>query len=63
VQFLLFAILAALSLGATWYCMFVFFAHSYRNWAASQTLVDLADSEIDHPSQVGALAAEGEVVP
>lgn len=45
-QSLLFAILAALSLGATWYYMFAFFAHSYRNWEASQTLVDLADPEI-----------------
>ncbi|KAJ5380746.1 uncharacterized protein N7496_003174 [Penicillium cataractarum] len=46
VQFFLFAILAALSLGATWYYMFAFFAHSFRNWEASQTLVDLADPEI-----------------
>ncbi|KAF3388385.1 Thioredoxin-like protein AAED1 [Penicillium rolfsii] len=45
-QFLLFAILAALSLGATWFYMFAFFAHSYRNWEASQSLVDLTDPEI-----------------
>lgn len=31
-HFFLFAILAVLSLGATWYYMFAFFAHSYRNW-------------------------------
>ncbi|EPS33901.1 hypothetical protein PDE_08863 [Penicillium oxalicum 114-2] len=46
-QFLLFALLAALSLGATWYYMFAFFAHSYRNWAASQTLIDLADAQVN----------------
>jgi hypothetical protein len=42
-QFFVFALLAALSLGATWYYMFAFFAHSYRNWESSQSLVDLAD--------------------
>ena len=31
-QFFIFAALAALSLGTTWYYMFAFFAHSYRNW-------------------------------
>lgn len=33
-QFFIFATLAALSLGATWYYMFAFFAHSYRSWEA-----------------------------
>ncbi|KAJ6136140.1 hypothetical protein N7512_001300, partial [Penicillium capsulatum] len=31
-QFLLFTILAALSLGSTWYYMFAFFVHTYRAW-------------------------------
>ncbi|KAF7719691.1 Uncharacterized protein PECH_004193 [Penicillium ucsense] len=44
-QFLLFASLAGLSLGTTWYYMFAFFAHSYLNWAASQLLIDLANSQ------------------
>ncbi|KAJ5495828.1 hypothetical protein N7539_000944 [Penicillium diatomitis] len=44
-QFLLFASLAGLSLGATWYYMFAFFAHSYHNWAASQPTVDLVDPQ------------------
>lgn len=34
-HFFLFVVLAALSLGATWYYMFAFFAHSYRNWEQS----------------------------
>ncbi|KAJ5168718.1 uncharacterized protein N7482_004312 [Penicillium canariense] len=45
-HFLVFAALAALSLGATWYYMFAFFAHSYRNWEAEQSLADLADLEM-----------------
>ncbi|KAJ5812332.1 hypothetical protein N7474_008633 [Penicillium riverlandense] len=35
-NFMVFASLAALSLAATWYYMFAFFAHSYRAWAGSQ---------------------------
>jgi hypothetical protein len=35
-HFNVFASLAALSLGATWYYMFAFFAHSYRAWAGTQ---------------------------
>lgn len=42
-QFFVFALLAALSLGATWYYMFAFFAHSYHNWESSQSLVDLTN--------------------
>ncbi|KAJ5081494.1 hypothetical protein NUU61_009758 [Penicillium alfredii] len=37
-QFALFAGLAALSLGTTWYYMFAFFAHSYRNWESGASL-------------------------
>lgn len=35
-HFRIFVTLAALSLAATWYYMFAFFAHSYRTWAGSQ---------------------------
>src|SRR6266478_2896692 len=35
-QLLVFALLSILSLGSTWYYMFAFFAHSYRDWAACQ---------------------------
>jgi hypothetical protein len=35
-HFRIFVSLAALSLAATWYYMFAFFAHSYRAWAGSQ---------------------------
>lgn len=37
-NFLLFAVLASLSLASTWYYMFAFFAHTYRNWEARSLL-------------------------
>lgn len=34
-RIVIFSVLAGVSLGTTWYYMFAFFAHSYRDWAAS----------------------------
>ena len=39
-HFVLFACLAALSLAATWYYMFAFFAHSYRDWERTRGALD-----------------------
>lgn len=45
-HFLLFVLLAALSLGATWYYMFAFFVHSYRNWEQTGGALALRGREL-----------------
>lgn len=45
-HFFVFTALAALSLGATWYYMFAFFAHSYRNWEETRSTLDLQGAEV-----------------
>jgi len=44
-HFFIFAVLATLSLGTTWYYMFAFFAQSYRTWEESRVL-ELQGAEI-----------------
>lgn len=41
-KFAIFIVLSALSIATTWYYMFAFFAHSYRNWEAGQPLLQQA---------------------
>ncbi|KAJ5678525.1 uncharacterized protein N7477_004158 [Penicillium maclennaniae] len=45
-HFFIFAVLAILSLGATWFYMFAFFAHSYRNWEETRGVSDLQGAEV-----------------
>ncbi|KAJ5121754.1 hypothetical protein N7526_008691 [Penicillium atrosanguineum] len=45
-HFFIFAALAVLSLGATWFYMFAFFAHSYRNWEETRSVLDLQGAEV-----------------
>jgi hypothetical protein len=45
-HFFVFTALAALSLGATWYYMFAFFAHSYHNWEETRSTLDLQGAEV-----------------
>lgn len=51
-HFWLFAVLAALSLGATWYYMFAFFAHSFRNWEQTESALALHTKDFDLVSRV-----------
>ncbi|KAF2493289.1 hypothetical protein BU16DRAFT_619630 [Lophium mytilinum] len=43
----LFAALATISLGTTWYYMFSFFSHSYRHWLSIQPIPLLQDAELE----------------
>lgn len=51
-HFLLFVALAALSLSATWYYMFAFFAHSYRNWEVTRGALDTQGLDLSLASRL-----------
>lgn len=51
-HFWLFVVLATLSLGATWYYMFAFFAHSFRSWERTEKALSLHTKDFDLVSRV-----------
>lgn len=51
-HFWLFVLLAALSLGATWYYMFAFFAHSFRSWEQTSVALVLRTKDLDIVSRL-----------